>query len=156
MATHSSVFDWRIPGSGEPGGCCLWGHTELDTTEMTQQQDSYLHGGHYSRSKVEMGNGNGTAVCNPCPQRLGIWLKQICPCRRRVSVQYRQDACRREGPLSWAGRAALRWVPRGLLIWEAMKKPVVALRSQSSCEERFGQNGSAVLSQCLCTVLSCV
>ena len=35
MATHSSVFDWRIPGSGEPGGCCLWGHTELDTTEMT-------------------------------------------------------------------------------------------------------------------------
>ena len=33
MATHSSVLAWRIPGKGEPGGCCLWGCTELDTTE---------------------------------------------------------------------------------------------------------------------------
>ena len=38
MATHSSVLGWRIPGTGEPGGCRLWGHTELDTTEVTQQQ----------------------------------------------------------------------------------------------------------------------
>ena len=36
MATHSSVLAWRIPGAGEPGGCCLWGHTESDTTEVTQ------------------------------------------------------------------------------------------------------------------------
>ena len=35
MATHSSVLVWRIPGTGEPGGCRLWGHTESDTTEMT-------------------------------------------------------------------------------------------------------------------------
>ena len=35
MATHSSVLAWRIPGTGEPGGCRLWGHTELDTTEAT-------------------------------------------------------------------------------------------------------------------------
>ena len=35
MATHSSVLAWRIPGTGEPGGCCLWGHTESDTTEAT-------------------------------------------------------------------------------------------------------------------------
>ena len=28
MATHSSVLAWRIPGTGEPGGCRLWGHTE--------------------------------------------------------------------------------------------------------------------------------
>ena len=38
MATHSSVLAWRIPGTGEPGGCHLWGHTESDTTEVTQQQ----------------------------------------------------------------------------------------------------------------------
>jgi len=38
MATHSSVLAWRIPGMGEPGGCRLWGHTELDTTEVTEQQ----------------------------------------------------------------------------------------------------------------------
>ena len=35
MATHSSVLAWRIPGTGEPVGCRLWGRTELDTTEAT-------------------------------------------------------------------------------------------------------------------------
>ena len=35
MATHSSVSAWRIPGTGEPGGRCLWGRTESDTTEAT-------------------------------------------------------------------------------------------------------------------------
>ena len=35
MAAHSSVLAWRIPGTGEPGGCRLWGHTQLDTTEAT-------------------------------------------------------------------------------------------------------------------------
>ena len=27
MATHSIVLAWRIPGTGEPGGCRLWGGT---------------------------------------------------------------------------------------------------------------------------------
>ena len=35
MATHSSVLPWRIPGMGQPVGCCLWGHTESDMTEVT-------------------------------------------------------------------------------------------------------------------------
>ena len=35
MATHSSVLAWRIPGTGEPVGCHLWGHTGSDTTEAT-------------------------------------------------------------------------------------------------------------------------
>ena len=35
MATHSSVLAWRIPGTGKLMGCRLWGHTELDTTEVT-------------------------------------------------------------------------------------------------------------------------
>ena len=34
-ATHSSVLAWRIPGTGEPVSCHLWGHTESDTTEVT-------------------------------------------------------------------------------------------------------------------------
>ena len=38
MATHSSVLAWRIPGTGSLVGCRLWGRTELDTTEATQQQ----------------------------------------------------------------------------------------------------------------------
>ena len=37
MAAHSIVLAWRIPGMGEPGGCRLWGRTESDTTEATQQ-----------------------------------------------------------------------------------------------------------------------
>ena len=35
MATHSSILAWRIPGTGEPGSCRLWGHTESDMTEAT-------------------------------------------------------------------------------------------------------------------------
>ena len=35
IATHSSVLAWRIPGTGEPGHCHLWGHTESDMTEVT-------------------------------------------------------------------------------------------------------------------------
>ena len=35
MATHSNGLAWRIPGTGEPGGLHLWGHTESDTTEAT-------------------------------------------------------------------------------------------------------------------------
>ena len=38
MATHSSVLTWRKPGTRSLVGCCLWGRTELDTTEATQQQ----------------------------------------------------------------------------------------------------------------------
>ena len=38
MATHSSVLAWRIPGTGGLVGCHLWGRTESDTTEATQQQ----------------------------------------------------------------------------------------------------------------------
>ena len=35
MATHSGVLAWRIPGTGEPVGCRLWGRTESDATEVT-------------------------------------------------------------------------------------------------------------------------
>ena len=35
MANHSSVLAWRIPGTEEPGGCRIWGHTESGTTDVT-------------------------------------------------------------------------------------------------------------------------
>ena len=38
MATHSNVLAWRIPGRRSLVGCRLWGRTESDTTEATQQQ----------------------------------------------------------------------------------------------------------------------
>ena len=34
MATHSSVFAWRIPGTGKPGGLPSTGSTESDMTEV--------------------------------------------------------------------------------------------------------------------------
>ena len=37
MATHSSILAWELPWKSLVG-CCLWGHTESDTTEATQQQ----------------------------------------------------------------------------------------------------------------------
>ena len=45
MAIHSSILAWRIPGMKEPGGlgCRLWGRTESDTTEATQQQQQQQH-----------------------------------------------------------------------------------------------------------------
>ena len=38
MATHSSVLAWGTPGTGSLVGCCLWGRTESDTTDATEQQ----------------------------------------------------------------------------------------------------------------------
>ena len=38
MAAHSSALAWRIPGTGSLVGCRLWGRTESDMTEVTQQQ----------------------------------------------------------------------------------------------------------------------
>ena len=35
MATHSIVLAWRIPGTQSLVGCCLWGHIESGTTEVT-------------------------------------------------------------------------------------------------------------------------
>ena len=35
MAPHSSTLNWRIPGTGEPGGLPFRGRTESDTTEVT-------------------------------------------------------------------------------------------------------------------------
>ena len=40
MATHSSVLAWKIQGQRSLVGCRLWGRTESDTTEATQQQQT--------------------------------------------------------------------------------------------------------------------
>ena len=49
MATHSSVLAWKSQGRGSLVGCHLWGRTESDTTEATQQQQQqilqYFRGG---------------------------------------------------------------------------------------------------------------
>ena len=38
MATHSSVLPGESQGRGSLVGCHLWGRTESDTTEVTQQR----------------------------------------------------------------------------------------------------------------------
>ena len=40
MAAHSSIPAWRIHGQRSLAGYCLWGHKELDTTEVT----AHTHG----------------------------------------------------------------------------------------------------------------
>ena len=34
MATHSNIFAWKTPWTGEPGGLHPKGHKELDTTKQ--------------------------------------------------------------------------------------------------------------------------
>ena len=53
MATHSSVLAWRIPGTGSLIGCCLWGCAELDTTEVTYQQQQWTWGGKRRLGQIE-------------------------------------------------------------------------------------------------------
>ena len=43
MATHSSVLPGESQGRGSLVGYHLWGRTELDTTEATQQQQQQQH-----------------------------------------------------------------------------------------------------------------
>ena len=33
MTTLSSIFAWKIPWTGEPGGYSLWDHEESDMTD---------------------------------------------------------------------------------------------------------------------------
>ena len=42
MATHSSVFAWRIPWSEKPGGYTTWGCKELDMTERPTLSHLYF------------------------------------------------------------------------------------------------------------------
>ena len=60
MATHSSVFAWRIPGTGEPGGLPSMGCTKSDTTEATQQQQQQkgknTHESFYLKLNFQMTN----------------------------------------------------------------------------------------------------
>ena len=68
MATHSSVLAWRIPGTGGLVGCCLWGCTESDTTEATQQQQQHTYEKSESASRSVALQPHGL-----CPARL------LCP-----------------------------------------------------------------------------
>ena len=43
MATHSMFLPGESQGRGSLVGCRLWGRTELDTTEVTQQQQATEH-----------------------------------------------------------------------------------------------------------------
>ena len=36
MTTHSSILARKIPWTEEPVGVGLWGHKELDTTEVAE------------------------------------------------------------------------------------------------------------------------
>ena len=52
MATRSSALAWRIPGTGSLVGCCLWGHTKSDTTEVTYHSISGNPFKHLTKSLI--------------------------------------------------------------------------------------------------------
>ena len=88
MATHSNVLAWRIPGTAEPGELPLWGCTESDTTEATQQQQqnagskaldlysSFIQLNSCVTLVKTLGEGNGTPLQYSClenPMDGGAW-----------------------------------------------------------------------------------
>ena len=97
MATHSSVLAWRIPGMGSLVGCGLWGCTESDTTEVTQQQQQFpvgLTALLHKRQVIKGGAGFCRAppfysyrnsrnkghflVCYCWYRKLQVWVSQNC------------------------------------------------------------------------------
>ena len=38
MATHFNVLAWRIPGTREPGGCCLWGQSRTWLKQLSSSR----------------------------------------------------------------------------------------------------------------------
>ena len=58
MATHSSTLAWKIPWTEEPVGCRLWGRTESDTAEATQQQQQGQRSIFYNFFVEEVDIGN--------------------------------------------------------------------------------------------------
>ena len=81
MATHSSVLAWRIPGTREPTGLPLWGLTESDTIEVTQQQQQqqlHLTIYHDDGDGDDSSGGDGVCVFKVgvfCPQVLSLFTK---------------------------------------------------------------------------------
>ena len=70
MATHSSVLALRSQGWGSLVGCCLWGHTESDTTERIHFQ--------FSLSCTGEGNGNPLQCsCLENPRDEGAWWAAV-------------------------------------------------------------------------------
>ena len=43
MATHSSVFAWKIPWTEDPGGLQSTDHKESDTTEATENSIAHTY-----------------------------------------------------------------------------------------------------------------
>ena len=80
MATHASVLAWRTPRLGSLVGCHLWGHTESDTTEVTQQQQQqqysivYMHHSLFIPLSVDghLGCFHVLAIVNSAARNNGI------------------------------------------------------------------------------------
>ena len=64
MATHSSILDWEIPWTEEPGGLQSLGCKESDTTEVTQQAPMYIHA--YSHTQVFMYQSSAKKISKRC------------------------------------------------------------------------------------------
>ena len=43
MASHSSVYPWRIPWTEQPGGASPWDHKQLEVTEPLLHTHTHTH-----------------------------------------------------------------------------------------------------------------
>ena len=75
MATHSSVLAWRIPESASLLFCCLWGHTESDTTEVTAAAAA---AGHFSSEWCHQAPSPGITLCLKPPTALKNVCEHLC------------------------------------------------------------------------------
>ena len=52
MATHASIFVWRIPWTDKLGGYSPWGHKELGMTERPTHTHTHTHNLTVSKCEV--------------------------------------------------------------------------------------------------------
>ena len=88
MATHSSVLDWRIPGTGEPGGLPSMGSHRPSWTRLKQLSSSSkemqidvvsIHNTwRDDMGKIDAGAVMVCTFCTPAPSQYSGQLNQQC------------------------------------------------------------------------------
>ena len=72
MATHSSVLDWRIPGTAEPGQAAVYGVAQ-SRTRLKHLAAAFERKIIVTIQKTLIGEGQEGTASNVCLQQ-GLWL----------------------------------------------------------------------------------
>ena len=83
MATHPRVLAWRTQGRGSLVGCCLWGCTESDTTETTQQRNDIKYSDvEFSYSHIDI------KYCYNANMNFKEWAMKVCSGLNKNHIVY--------------------------------------------------------------------